>query len=219
MRPTGPALIDLHNQMEAVYRDLPLASIPWNVETPPDMLVELVGEERVLPCRGIDLGCGAGNYAVWFAARGFEMTGFDLSAEAIGLANGRAREIGVDVRFVAADLTGDLGEVEQPFDFAYDWEVLHHVFPDSRKAYADNVGRLLRPGGRYVSVCFSEEDPDFGGTGKVRSTPLGTTLYFSSEDEIRGLLAPSFQIEKLSTSEVAGKYGPHKAVVVVAYRR
>jgi len=35
--------------------------------------------------------------------------------------------------------------------------------------------------------AVSEKDPQFGGAGKIRKTPLGTTLYFSSEDEIRDL--------------------------------
>jgi hypothetical protein len=72
---------------------------------------------------------------------------------------------------------------------------------------------VLRPGGGYLSVCFSEEDPDFGGVGKYRKTPLGTKLYFSSEDELRELFDPLFQIHELHTSQIAGKYGPHKAVV------
>jgi hypothetical protein len=71
---------------------------------------------------------------------------------------------------------------------------------------------MLRPDACYLSVCFSEDDASFGGEGKYRKTPIGTTLYFSSEGELRELLEPLFHIEELSTVEVAGRHGSHLAV-------
>ncbi|MHC4177147.1 MAG: class I SAM-dependent methyltransferase, partial [Planctomycetota bacterium] len=68
--------------MESIYGDLALDEIPWNLEAPPDVLVELVESRRVLPCSAVDLGCGAGNYAVWLATKGFHVTGVDLSPRA-----------------------------------------------------------------------------------------------------------------------------------------
>ena len=93
------------------------------------------------------------------------------------------------------------------FDFAYDWEFLHHIFPEDRETYIRNVHKILNPGATYFSVCFSEEDPQFGGTGKYRKTRIGTTLYFSSESEIRELVSPYFTIRELKTIEVGGKFG------------
>jgi len=49
--------------MDSIYKSIPLEEIPWNIETPPDALVELVDSGKVTPCKTIDLGCGAGNYA------------------------------------------------------------------------------------------------------------------------------------------------------------
>jgi len=50
-------------EMDSIYKSIPLEEIPWNIETPPDALVELVDSGKVTPCKTIDLGCGAGNYA------------------------------------------------------------------------------------------------------------------------------------------------------------
>lgn len=50
------------------------------------------------------------------------------------------------------------------------------------------------PFAKYLSVCFSEVDECFGSRGKYRKTPLGTTLYFSSEEEIKELMTPYFDI-------------------------
>jgi 2-polyprenyl-3-methyl-5-hydroxy-6-metoxy-1,4-benzoquinol methylase len=200
-------------QMDSIYRELALDKIPWNLKEPPELLVELVESKWILPCKAVDLGCGAGNYTVWFASQGFQMTGIDISPEAIALASRLAEEKGVKCNFNALDLSGEYKGQPHLFDFAYDWEVLHHIFPEDREKYLANVCRLLRPGGKYLSVCFSEADADFGGEGKYRKTPLGTTLYFSSEQELRELFELNFLIEELYTTKIKGKYGPHQVVV------
>ena len=70
---------------------------------------------------------------------------------------------------------------------------------------------MLNPKGEYLSVCFSEKDPEFGGSGKYRTTPLGTILYFSSEDDLKDLFTPRFTIIDLRTIEISGKFAPHLA--------
>jgi SAM-dependent methyltransferase len=204
--------MNLADQMNRIYRDLPPEEIPWNVEHPPDLLVELIESGRIPPCRAVDLGCGAGYYAVWLAARGFQVTGLDLSPVAIESARALARKAGAPCAFAVADLLGDVEAFDASFEFAYDWEVLHHIFPGERRRYVANVCRMLRPGATYLSVCFSESDTSFGGVGKYRKTALGTTLYFSSDRELRDLFEPLFQVERISTIEIAGKHGSHLVI-------
>ncbi len=109
------------------------------------------------------------------------------------------------------DVLSDLDKVEETFDFAYDWELLHHIFPEQRKKYVENVYRILSPRGKYLSVCFSEKDPEFGGSEKYRETRLDTILYFSSEEELRKLFEPYFNIKELKTIEIRGKPTRHLA--------
>jgi SAM-dependent methyltransferase len=205
--------------IDRIYRTIPVDNLPWNSEAPPDALVWLVREGHVRPCTTIDLGCGAGNYAIWLAGLGFDVTGVDSSPTAIKIAGENGKKRGARCRFIVADLLGDLHEVTGTFDFAYDWEFLHHIFPEDRETYIRNVHRVLNPGATYFSVCFSENDPQFGGTGKYRTTRIGTTLYFSSESELRELVSPYFTMHALKTIEVSGKSGPHIAISVLAERR
>lgn len=195
--------------MDRIYKDIPLEKIPWNIETPPEALVELVDNGKITPCKAIDLGCGAGNYAIYLAGKGFDVTGVDISSEAIRIANDNASKKGVRCNFIVADILGDLHEIKNTFDFAYDWEVLHHIFPEERVKYVRNVHRLLNPRGKYLSVCFNENDTQFEGTGKYRKTRLGTVLYFSSIDELRDLFEPCFRILELKTMAISGKFGEH----------
>ena len=195
--------------MDDVYKNMSLEEIPWNVETPPELLVELVDSGKVQPCKAIDLGCGAGNYAVYLAGRGFEVTGVDFSPTAIRIAKENAERKNAKCNFFVADVVGELGEVNQTWDFVYDWGLLHHIFPQRRQKYIENVSRILNPKGKYLSVCFSEKDTGFGGSGKYRKTQLGSVLYFSCEDELRELFKAYFQIIDLWTVEISGKFESH----------
>ncbi len=196
-------------RIDDLYKNMPLEEIPWNVETPPELLVELVDSGKVHPCKAIDLGCGAGNHAIYLAGRGFEVTGVDFSQAAIRIAKENAEKKGVKCNFLVADVIDGLDKVSQTWDFAYDWGLLHHLFPEQRKKYVENIRRILNPKGKFLSVSFSEEDTAFESSAKYRKTSLGTTLYFSGKDELRQLLEVHFVIIDLRTVEISGKFQPH----------
>ena len=203
----------IRGQMDRIYTEMSPADIPWNIQSPPKALVELVQSGQVLPCKAIDIGCGAGNYAIYLASEGFDVTAVDISESAIAIARENAKKRGVTCNVLVADALDGLQEFRGAFNFAYDWTVLHHIFPDMRKKYVETVHRSLAPGGTYMSVCFSEEDPAFGDSGKYRRTPIGTVLYFSSEEELRGLFEPCFNLRLLKTAEIEGKMGQNLMIV------
>ncbi len=196
-------------RFDDIYKDISLDEIPWNVENPPELLVELLDTGKVRPCRAIDLGCGAGNYAVYLAGRGFEVTGVDISPTAIKIAKENARRKNVSCNFIVADVVQGLDELRQTWQFAYGWGLLHHISPEQRQKYVGNVARILEPGGKYLSISFSEKDTGFAGSGKRRQSQLDTALYFSSEDQLKKLFETHFNIIDLRTIEIAGKFEPH----------
>ena len=150
------------------------------------------------------------NYAIYLAGSRVRCHGVDSSPAAIRIAQEHAKKQGCPVQVCCRRSLGDLHEVTDTFDFAYDWELLHHIFPEDRETYIRNVHKITDPGAMYFSVCFDESDPQFGGSGKYRTTRIGTTLYFSSESEIRNLTSPYFDIRELKTIEVKSKFGPHQ---------
>ncbi len=202
----------IKNQMDEIYSTVPLEKIPWNIETPPDLLKKVVDTHLDKTSKIIELGCGAGNYVIYLAGKGFDVTGVDISPKAIDIAKKSMNKKGVKCKFVVSNVLSDMTEIIDNYDFAYDWELLHHIFPEDREKYINNVYRLLKPGGAYLSVFFSEESPQFGGKEKYRKTPLNTVLYFSSESEILKLVKPLFKVLELKTVEIQGKYSPHKAI-------
>lgn len=75
-------------------------------ESEAQQLVNLI-EREIAPESGahvIDVGCGRGRHARIFARRGYDMTGVDLSTEAIQEARHRARQENLDVRFLQGDM-------------------------------------------------------------------------------------------------------------------
>jgi SAM-dependent methyltransferase len=112
--------------------------------------------ERVLElkpgARVLDAACGHGRHAVELAARGYEVTGVDLDAYSLELAQAAARERGVEgrVQLRQCDLR-DMPYVDR-FDGAYNYFTsfgyLESEAEDERALHA--IACALRPGGRFV---------------------------------------------------------------------
>jgi len=209
----------IKEQMNKIYSGMDLDHIPWNVETPPEILQDLIKSGTLSPCKIIELGCGAGNSVRYFSKMGFDATGVDISEKAIEIARELAKKDDVICEFLAADVLGNLSGIHSKYDFVYDWELLHHIFPEDRNKYIDNVHRLLKSQGQYLSVCFSEANTQFGGGGKYRKTPIGTVLYFSNEAEMESLFRRLFYIVELKSVDIQGKNGVHKAIYALLRRK
>jgi cyclopropane fatty-acyl-phospholipid synthase-like methyltransferase len=188
------------------------------MEKPPDQLTEQIESGLITPCKTIDLGCGAGNNSVYLAKKGFEVTGVDISQTAIKYAVDNAKKHKIDCRFMVMDLARQKFDLNDKFDFAFEWEVLHHIFPEQRIRYLNNVFSLLNSNAQYLSVSFSIEDSAFGGKGKIRETPLGTMLYFSTLNELIELFSGRFKVLESKVIGIRGLPDEHRANYILAQK-
>jgi 2-polyprenyl-3-methyl-5-hydroxy-6-metoxy-1,4-benzoquinol methylase len=110
---------------------------------------ELMGIEDLAGKRVLDVGCGIGQYGVFFALKGAEVRGFDLSPVGVEAGNALARENGVAgrCRFEVANATA-MPYADETFDIVLFHEVLHHAikYPGVR----EEALRVLKPGGRVI---------------------------------------------------------------------
>ncbi|NIO28606.1 MAG: methyltransferase domain-containing protein [Candidatus Latescibacteria bacterium] len=102
-------------------------------------------------CEGksaLEFGCSAGSFAFELAGRGANVTGIDLSQNAIEAARkqAKAKDLAENTVFEVMDAE-DLTFAAGTFDLVYGRSILHHL--DIAKALGAIV-RVLKPGGRAV---------------------------------------------------------------------
>ena len=163
------------------YRD---GLTPWDTGSPSEELRRVLEEERLPPCRALELGCGTGTNAVHLARLGFAVTAIDVSLRALELARHRADAEGVAVDF----LLGDLGSSVLgcgPFDFVFDRGCYTAVRLSGLTGYLANLRRLTRPGSRFLLLAASAAEVSRGGPARVH------------EEEIRADFQQLFAIETI----------------------
>ncbi|MCI4365000.1 MAG: class I SAM-dependent methyltransferase [Thermoplasmata archaeon] len=146
-------------------------SPPWDIGRPQPEFVRLeeTGEIRR---RVLDVGCGTGENALFYASRGHETWGVDFAPTAIRRAREKAGTRGLAVRFMAASAL-ELSDLAERFDTITDSGLFHTFTDEQRPVYAASVAGALRPGGRFFLLCFSErESTDWGGPRRVTQDEL-----------------------------------------------
>jgi SAM-dependent methyltransferase len=138
----------------------------------------------------IDLGCGTGEHSILFASKGHRVLGIDLAPRAIAKASAKAAQRGSPAIFRVADALA-LQTLRRTFDIALD-SGLFHVFSDSERAeYVRALGEVLRPGGRYYMLCFSDREPDWGGPRRIRKDEILES--FSSGWKVESIRPSTFE--------------------------
>ncbi len=157
---------------------------PWDVGRPSSDLVRVVEQGTVKPCRAVELGCGTGTDAIYLAERDFEVTAIDLAPTALSIAERKALEAGVKVRWLLADVLAP--PKLQPFDFVYDRGCYHGLRKQHAAKYVETLRRLSRPGTLVLILAGNaNEPPPHSGPPRV------------TEEEIRGDFSKLFEIVEL----------------------
>jgi demethylmenaquinone methyltransferase/2-methoxy-6-polyprenyl-1,4-benzoquinol methylase len=119
----------------------------------------LVEQARVAPGeRALDLACGTGDIAFGVAAQGARTVGLDITHRMLQLARLRASGAAAGQAAVTF-MTGDMGSLpfrSGAFDLVTTGYGLRNV-PDLDAAIAE-IARVLRPGGRLLSLDFNKPD-------------------------------------------------------------
>ncbi len=97
----------------------------------------------------LDIGCGWGGLGLYFArVLGANVTGVTLSHEQHGIANQRAKDMGLSDK--AKFLLLDYRKLDDSFDKIVSVGMFEHVGIGHYKEYFDHVKRLMKPDGRFV---------------------------------------------------------------------
>lgn len=181
--------------------------IPFFVNVPDENLVEFIQTNEGKTGRAIDIGCGHARNALFLAKQGWAVDAVDLSPVAIDWAKERAVEAGLNISFYCSSVMSF--ELKAAgYDLVYDSGCLHHIPPHRRPAYLRLVQRLLKPRGHFGLVCFNPEGgSDLSDWEVYRARSLGGGLGFS-EQRLRQVLAPHFEVVELRTMNEAPADAP-----------
>lgn len=172
---------------------------PWEIGRPQNEFVQLEDQGEIRG-RVLDVGCGTGENALFYAARGHDTWGVDFAPIAIRRAREKAEDRQARVHFEVASAL-ELSGVSETFDTVTDCGMFHTFLDPDRPVYAASVASVLRPGGRFFVLCFSEREPtDWGGPRRVTEAELRAT--FVKGWKVRWVRPAQFET---TIPEVAGR--------------
>jgi SAM-dependent methyltransferase len=170
------------SDFDAAYKTTP----PWEIGRAQPALAALVPAG---PGALLDIGCGTGELAMLAASRGYDATGVDQAVTAIAIARRRAAERDLTVGFRVDNALALPPDWAERFDLVVDSGVFHVFGDEERLAYVQNVASVVKPGGRYVMLCFSDRQAGDWGPRRV------------SEAEIRSSFADGWRIDSIEAAE------------------
>jgi tellurite methyltransferase len=100
----------------------------------------------------LDIGCGEGKDAVFFARNGYDVTAFDVSDAGIEKTKRLADKVGVHVKAFKADILDF--RLDTNFDILYSSGILHYIKPEYRNEIFSNYKHFTNPSGLHVFNVF-----------------------------------------------------------------
>ena len=111
----------------------------------------------------LDVGSGTGTMSIMIkqAYPTAEATGLDGDPQILELARSKARNLGIEIRFDQG-MSFDLPYPNEAFDVVLTSMMLHHLSRDDKQTTAQEMYRVLRPGGRLFGADFAEPRSSLG---------------------------------------------------------
>ncbi|GLY20225.1 transferase [Kineosporia sp. NBRC 101677] len=166
---------------------------PWDLDRPQPAVVRLA-EQGAFAGAVLDAGCGTGENALWLAASGLGVVGFDVAPTALAAARAKAVSRGLEVRFVVGDAL-ELRGLGGPFDTVLDCGLLHTFDSAERLRYLRELASVTEPDGVLHVLCFADRPPAPG------PHPL-------SEADLRATFSPAvgWIVERLEPEHVQTRF-------------
>jgi len=118
----------------------------------------------------LDVGSGRGLFAKTLAEAGFKVIGIDFENAIVDKANREIKNWKLEgkVKFLVADAL-KLPFVDGSFDGACAFGLMENLHAEDWPKYADEIKRVLKPGGFYLNTSFSRKTLNFLNFSPINS--------------------------------------------------
>ncbi|MBW2636209.1 MAG: class I SAM-dependent methyltransferase [Deltaproteobacteria bacterium] len=156
---------------------------PWDIGRPQPVIKNLAKRGKIAG-RVLDVGCGAGDTIIYLARKGYEVMGIDFVPKAIDITSRKAEKAGLTIPLLVHDALR-LDELNETFDTIIDAGLFHNFSDGDRKRYAESLASVLKKGGSYYMLCFSDTQGGFVGPRRVSKEEIYRT--FANGWEVRSI--------------------------------
>ena len=130
---------------------------PWDIGRPQKEYIQLEQAGEIVGSV-LDVGCGTGENALYLAAHGHEVWGIDFPPTAIQKAHEKAAQRHLAATFLVLNVL-ELHTLGRTFDTVIDSGLFHSLSDEERPLFVGNLAAVIRRGGTYFMLCFSELTP------------------------------------------------------------
>ena len=201
-RTAGPrSRLDSHRDTWESRWSTPAFEPPWGGRGVPADVEEAIASGW-LPHAGrvLDIGCGDGDLAAWFARHGQESLGIDIAATAVARARSRHTDVTGPLRFEALDICDD-SPTGGPFDIIIDRGCLHGIPRALHSRYLANVRAASREGTRMLLFMRI-----WRGRGPLARLQLTRRLeLWLHRRRVAALFHGCFTIDRVSMTDLRGR--------------
>jgi SAM-dependent methyltransferase len=129
----------------------------WTLDRAPDVLEQLI-ETRRARHRVLVPGAGVGHDAFAWARAGHEVVALDFAPLAVESMRARARELGLEIEALEADVTAPPEQLRGVIDLVWEQTCLCALPPDDRRGYLEAMATILRPSGCMIALLWNHGD-------------------------------------------------------------
>lgn len=149
----------------------------------------------------LEIGCGQGRDAIFFASEGYEVWAIDYSQQAIQQLADKADEEGATMTLGVHDIRKPLPFPDASFDAVYSHMLFTMELSEEEVSFGlRECRRILKPGGLNIYSVRNDNDPHYGKFLQVGDdmwqNPMGFVVHFFSKDKVRRL-SSGYQIERV----------------------
>jgi ubiquinone/menaquinone biosynthesis C-methylase UbiE len=159
----------------------------------------------------LDVGSGRGLFAKQLAEAGYKVIGIDFEKNIVAKANSEIKNWNLEgkLKFLEADVL-DIPFADASFDGICDFGLLENLYPEDWAKYAEEITRVLKPGGFYLNASLSREtqrffefSPKNSESGEFQK--YGVHYHFFEREEINSIFENKLKLVSQENRHVSNK--------------